>query len=53
MNRRIVIIGAGVVGAALADALVARGERDVLFYQRAGLYLPAELLLEPLQERIH
>ncbi|MFI5055736.1 MAG: NAD(P)/FAD-dependent oxidoreductase [Actinomycetota bacterium] len=38
MSRRIVIIGAGVVGAALADALVARGERDVLVLDKGPLF---------------
>ena len=38
MSRRVVIIGAGVVGAALADALVARGERDVLVLDKGPLF---------------
>ena len=38
MSRRIVIMGAGVVGAALADALVARGERDVLVLDKGPLF---------------
>jgi len=38
VSRRIVIIGAGVVGAALADALIARGERDVLVLDKGPLF---------------
>ena len=38
MSRRIVVIGAGVVGAALADQLVARGERDVLVLDKGPLF---------------
>jgi len=38
MTRRIVIIGAGVVGAALADELVARGERNVLVLDKGPLF---------------
>jgi glycine cleavage system aminomethyltransferase T/glycine/D-amino acid oxidase-like deaminating enzyme len=36
--RRIVIIGAGVVGAALADELVLRGERDVTVVDKGPLF---------------
>jgi glycine/D-amino acid oxidase-like deaminating enzyme len=38
MKRRIVIIGAGVVGVAVADALVARGETDVLVVDKGPLF---------------
>ena len=38
MSRAIVIIGAGVVGAALADELVARGETDVLVLDKGPLF---------------
>jgi glycine cleavage system aminomethyltransferase T/glycine/D-amino acid oxidase-like deaminating enzyme len=38
MSRRIAIIGAGVVGVALADQLVARGERDVLVLDKGPLF---------------
>lgn len=38
MNRRIVIIGAGVVGVALADQLVARDECDVLVLDKGPLF---------------
>jgi glycine/D-amino acid oxidase-like deaminating enzyme len=37
-QRRIVIIGAGVVGAALADELVARGETDVTVIDKGPLF---------------
>ncbi len=37
-SRKIVIIGAGVVGAALADELVARGERDVVVVDKGPLF---------------
>lgn len=38
MDRRIVIIGAGVVGAAVADELTARGERSVVVLDKGPLY---------------
>ena len=38
MSRRILIVGAGVVGVALADALVARGERDVVVVDKGPLF---------------
>jgi glycine cleavage system aminomethyltransferase T/glycine/D-amino acid oxidase-like deaminating enzyme len=38
MSRRIVIVGAGVVGVALADALVARGEREVVVVDKGPLF---------------
>ena len=38
MSRRIVIIGAGVVGVAVADRLIARGERDVLVLDKGPLF---------------
>ena len=38
MTRRIAIIGAGVVGVALADELVTRGERDVLVLDKGPLF---------------
>ena len=37
-QRRIVIIGAGVVGAALADELVLRGESDVTVIDKGPLF---------------
>ena len=37
-HRRIVIIGAGVVGAALADELVLRGELDVTVIDKGPLF---------------
>ncbi|MDP9184536.1 MAG: FAD-binding oxidoreductase, partial [Actinomycetota bacterium] len=37
-QRKIVIIGAGVVGAALADELIARGERDVTVLDKGPLF---------------
>ena len=37
-QRRIVIIGAGVVGAALADELVLRGEHDVIVVDKGPLF---------------
>jgi glycine cleavage system aminomethyltransferase T/glycine/D-amino acid oxidase-like deaminating enzyme len=38
LPRRIVIVGAGVVGVAVADALVARGETDVLAVDKGPLF---------------
>ncbi|MEP6759015.1 MAG: FAD-dependent oxidoreductase, partial [Actinomycetota bacterium] len=38
MSRRIAIIGAGVVGVAVADALVARGETDVTVLDKGPLF---------------
>jgi dimethylglycine oxidase len=37
-SRRFVVIGAGVVGAAVADELTARGERDVTVLDKGPLY---------------